>query len=87
MTKKLEELLNLPEIKKAMQDADIEEEYVTDDNEAEKGQLEMENLDQAQQQKEPKVDWPPGGGGVDLVIELLSLQTACLEMSQVDQHV
>ena len=52
MTKKLEELLNLPEIKKAMQDADIEEEYVTDDNEDEKGQLEMPNLDQDQQQKE-----------------------------------
>lgn len=52
MTKKLEELLNLPEIKQAMKDADIEEEYVTDDNEIEKGQLEMENLDQAQQQKE-----------------------------------
>ena len=52
MTKKLEELLDLPEIKKAMQEADIEEEYVTDDSELEKGQLEMENLDQAQQQKE-----------------------------------
>ena len=52
MTKKLEELLNLPEIKQAMKDADIEEEYVTDDNEDEKGQLEMQNLDQDQQQKE-----------------------------------
>ena len=52
MTKKLEELLDLPEIKKAMQEADVEEEYVTDDSEIEKGQLEMENLDQAQQQKE-----------------------------------
>ena len=52
MTKKLEELLNLPEIKQAMKDADIEEEYITDDNEDEKGQLEMQNLDQDQQQKE-----------------------------------
>ena len=52
MTKKLEELLNLPEIQKAMKEADVEEEYVTDDNEEEKGQLEIPDLDQAHQQKE-----------------------------------
>ena len=48
MTKKLEELLNLPEIQKAMKEADVEEEYVTDDNEEEKGQLEIPDLDISQ---------------------------------------
>ena len=39
-----------------MQEADIEEEYVTDDSEQEKGQLEMENLDQVQHILIPKMN-------------------------------